>query len=152
MFESFVKILDSAYKNSVHKKIIIKTDFGYELFSEYYITKQENGYKIFKAGTDVEHTFSFLKNAVIWASFYKTDKILDADRVLLLDQLLNGINFSIELNVSLSKKTKDLEKYSIYVTKIVEDKTRRDQIKKELNSYEQMVKKWQYSQFNAITS
>ena len=152
MFDTFKKILSKSNIDKLEEKLILPIDNGYLLFGEYLIFKKDGLYWLTKYKTDVEHTFFLLRNAVIWASLYKNNKIVDANRVLDLDKELQGTNFDIELQQNLSKKTKNLDNYAIYITKIVESKHRRDQIKKELESYEQSVKKWQFSQFAAITS
>lgn len=153
MYDILRKILTKTNVELISENIVIETDNGdYEIFGDYVITSSGNKYKVSSHKTHLEMYFYTLKNAVIWITLYKLNKIADAKRVGDLDSALEGANFSIELNDKLNKRATDLNLKSIYVAKIVESKAKRTSIRKELESFEQQVKAWQYQKFNQLVS
>lgn len=152
MFDILKKMLDKTDINQLSEKIVLNLENGYELFGRYTITKVDRKYVVNNYNTYLDEQFYSLKNAVIWVTLYANNNIADAKRVMSLDSALEGANFEIDLNDSLLKKSKNLETKSIYVAKIVENKAKKTIIKKELDQFEKMVKKWQYNQFSKLTA
>jgi hypothetical protein len=147
MFNILSKMLEKVELDKIAEKLVIQEDNTYILFNEFYIQKVNGIYRVFTQKTSLSETFNNLRNAVIWTSFYKRNKIADSRRVKELDSLLEGTMFNIERHQKLYKTTKDLNQKSIYFDKLTDDKARRNSINTELNSLAIEVKKWQESMF-----
>lgn len=152
MYDILKKMLDKTDINHLSEKIIFNLENGYELFGKYTITKMNGKYVVNNYLTHLDQSFYTLKNAVIWVTLYANNMLADAKRVISLDSALEGANFEIELNSTLSKKSKNLEAKSIYVAKMLESKSKKNIINHELSMFEKKVKKWQYQQFSQLTT
>ena len=71
----------------VEDKIILETTPGeYELYNKYYITKTpQKTYVVTIKNSHVYHVFYKLKNAAVWCTYDKLNKIKDADNSIELD-------------------------------------------------------------------
>ena len=153
MYDILRKLLDKTNVELISENIVIQGDDGrYELFGEYVISRVDGKYLVSSHKSYLEKYFFTLKNAVIWITLYKLNKLASAKRVSDLDSSLEGANFSVELNDKLSKRAKNLETKSLYIAKLVESKTKRMAIRKELDTFEQQVKAWQYQKFEQLVS
>jgi hypothetical protein len=123
-------------------------DDTYELFNKFIIHKISD--YIFLVTTECEQkTFSFLKNAVMWCTFNKRDKFYEMKRVEELDMLLTGLDFAIEQHKKLSHTAKNIEDKLIYLTKLNEDKLKKQYMVNELKSYILESKYWQLKKFDS---
>lgn len=141
----FIKELSSDLK----EVFIIKDQNGsYELFNRYRIEPQENGlFKVIPYILTEEVIFSSLKNAFVWCVFNKNKKFTENKRIHKLDHLLNSIEISMTQQRKLLAKTKDPDLKSIYMAKLHESKIKKNIMIKELTTYINMSKHWQYSKF-----
>ncbi len=152
-FEILSKLLSKDAIKALSENIIIQNSQNdYELFGEYNIIKNGVKFQITSNKSHLFKEFYNLKNAVIWTTLYKLNKISDSRRVSDLDAILEGTNFDIELLTKLLDKAKSNEERSTYMSKLVEGKSKRTLIKKELSEFEQRVKDWQNQKFNQLVS
>lgn len=127
--------------------VIIDTPTGYELFGEYSISKIGEKFNVKKISTFVEHNFYSLQNAIVWATLDKRNKVVDRNRVIDLDMLLEGTKSTIDLQQILTKRAKDNETKLIYYSKLNEALLKKKQIVSEITKYIDDTKKWQELQF-----
>lgn len=127
--------------------IIFKDDHGYQLFGKYTIIKSHEDYKVSKHPTDTVKGFGSLRNAVTWVTFDKRNLIVEANRVIELDKILSGTEFSIKVHEQLSAKAKSMDHKLIYLAKLKEDKLKKKYVLAELNSYVDDIKDWQLKKF-----
>lgn len=132
--------------------VVIEDADGYVLFNEYQIRPIKNKkYLLTHFDTYMNKEFYSLRNAVIYATLDKRNKIAECDRIRVLDRLLEGTEANIILHETLSKKTKDYNNRNLYGTKLIEDKIKKKHILAQLNLYAKEVKKWQYKKFEDAT-
>ena len=84
-----------------------------------------------------------MKYAVTWATLDRRNLIVEANRVLHLDEILAGIELSTKLLEKYSKKTQNF----IYLNKLNENRLKKHNIVKELDGYLIKAKQWQLNQF-----
>jgi hypothetical protein len=131
--------------------VVIQDGDGYVLFNEYHLIQEGNQYKLTKFNTHLDNKFYSLRNAVIWATLDKRQRVTDSLQVLNLDRILEGTTANFALHKHLLDTTKNVENKGLYFTKLQEDKIKKKSILKQLNSYAQEVKKWQFQQLAAAT-
>jgi hypothetical protein len=73
----------------------------------------------------------------------KRNLIVEANRVLQLDDILAGLEVSTKLLEKYNKKTQNF----IYLNKLNENRLKKGSIIKELDSYSVKTKQWQMTQF-----
>lgn len=147
-FDILNKIINKEKMSVLERKMIYQdTDGSYHLFGTYIIRKKNSEYVVEKKHTHTAHTFMDLKNAVTWSTLDKCQNFNDSVRVLYLDNLLSGTVQNMIVHENLCKKTQDIEKRILYLTKLNEDKIKKRSILKELNIYIEKCKAWQYRQF-----
>jgi len=140
-------MFDNNDTQSLIESIIYETKDGYQLFGEYHIEKVGNKFIVSKNKTDLTEIFSNLKNAIVWTTMYKRDKLVDANRVKDLDILLEGAVVSYEIHKKLAKKAKDLDTKTLHIVKLQEDQMKQQAIIEELDRFVINAKNWQYRQF-----
>jgi hypothetical protein len=143
MFQILKRILSKNEIEQLSNKLVIEDGKGYELYGEYSIRPSGNMYKTIKFTTFTEHKFYSLRNAAVWVSLDKTNQIIDAQRVLELDKVLEGALINAEIHRKLYKNTKSLEAKSLYYAKLQEDNTKRQYVVNQLETYVSKVKAWQ---------
>jgi len=127
---------------------IIQDGNGYVLFNKYRIQPNRSSkYTLTCFDTHLNKEFYSLRNAVMYATLDKRNKIIECNQILVLDKLLEGTEASIHLHSTLIKKTKNIDSLGLYQVKLIEDKNRKKQIIGQLNNYAKEVKKWQYKHF-----
>ena len=152
MFNILTRILDKKDLASLAENIVFEdSDGSYQLYGEYSIKKDADKYIVYKNHTYVVENFFSLRNAVIYTTLDKRNMIMDAKRLLELDVLQEGSITSISLYRTLMNKTKDIEKKSLYSTKLKEGSMRKAIIEKELYSYAISSKRWQEYRFSQVT-
>ncbi len=151
MFSILKKLLSKDEINKLEETLIIEDENGYVLYGEYAIVKHDIGFKVTKFNTHLEETFYTLRNAVIWTSLDKCNKILEAKDVSNLDKMLEGTLASADLHKKLSMKTKNLENKSLYYAKLQEDRVKKRYLLAKLDQYAETVKAWQYKRYKQVT-
>jgi len=144
------KLMKSDFLGELEDVIIFQNpDGSYELFNTYYINKTiKNEYVVTMATTFTTHTFNELKHAVAWCTYDKRNLLYKAERVLLLDNLLAGLEVDISLHTKIFKNTKNTEDKLIFLAKLSEDKLKKKHIMDELLTYVSDSKRWQTKRFD----
>jgi hypothetical protein len=151
MFEKLSKIFSRKQLTAVEEYVIYKTDDNeYGLYGEYTIKKEGNSFIMTKIFTHTVRSFASLRNAVIWTSLDKRNHIVDAQRVAELDTMLYGVDASLEVHKRLAEKAKNLDTRLNFLTKLQEDKIKKNQITKELNDFAKNTDNWQYKKFSEV--
>lgn len=149
MFNTLTRILDKENLIKLESQIVYQDQDGtYMLFGEYSIKEKKQGYVLSKTYTYTVITFTELRNAVTWATLDKLNKIIESDKVLELDRQLSGASENMKVHDLLCKSTKDLDKRTIYLNKLNEDRVKKRRILSELDSFVAKAKAWQYKQFD----
>jgi hypothetical protein len=149
-FDILKRLLDEKNLNFIRSKTVINLDNGYELFGEYTIQKTNNRYAVSKYYTALDISFYSLKNAVLWVTMHKRNKMHDTNRIFQLDTLLESNYFLLKNNTALIKKKSDEEARGILVAKISESQAKISQINENLYNYTEEVKKWQFKLFKEL--
>lgn len=128
--------------------IVKNNDETYELFNRYRIETQKNGlHKVIPYTLTEERIFSSLKYAFVWCIFNKLKKYTESKRIEQIDHMLDSLNISILQQKKLLSKAKDNQTKHIYMAKIHESKIRKNVLLKELKTYINISRHWQYSKF-----
>jgi len=130
--------------------IVRETDGSYFLFGKYKIVVDNQGNHRLHDSYDNEfiHNFSNLKNAVTYCVFDKNKKNSWLARIIELDSLLGSLEVMIAQHEKLIKKSTDNEIKSIYLAKLCEEKLKKREMTKEINSYIQTSKYWQTKKYD----
>jgi hypothetical protein len=148
MFKILKRILDKDNINELKKYIIYPEDNGYIMYGEYVISGTINeGYMIENVHTFTVKNFNNLRNAVIWATLDKTNKIMYAKKVEELDIKLASTDNNIRVQTCLSKTSNSALAY----TKLTDESLKKNGIIGELEYFAKVSKKLQEQQFNKLT-
>lgn len=129
--------------------VIFQDDNGdYVLFNKYTIHKSESGYIISIDHVHDTHLFHSLKNATVWCTLDKRNKILEASTVLKLDQRLSGLESSITVQSSLIKRAKNDDDKLVYLAKLSQARAVRRKVLSEIDDFIEDSKRWQLSRMN----
>jgi len=149
MFNTLTRILDKDKLLKLESQIVYQdTDGTYKLFGEYSIKEKKQGYVLSKTYTHTVITFTELRNAVTWATLDKLNKVIESNKVLELDLQLSGATENMKVHDLLCKSTKDIDKRTVYLNKLTEDRVKKRRILSELDGYVAKAKAWQYKQFD----
>ena len=149
MFNTLTRILDKEKLLKLESQIVYQdTDGTYRLFGEYSIKEKKQGYVLSKTYTHTVITFTELRNAVTWATLDKLNKVIESNKVLELDLQLSGATENMKVHDLLCKSTKDIDKRTVYLNKLTEDRVKKRRILSELDGYVAKAKAWQYKQFD----
>jgi len=147
VFKRFQKLFDKADLLEMSKDIIYEDNGKYILLETYEISKSDKGFTLHKNGVHMERVFCNARNAIVYATLDKRNKIMDAKKVVELDRVLEDSNNSMELHKKLADRAKDLDTKTIYLAKLQEAKLKKDHINEQLDDYIIEVKKWQNARF-----
>jgi hypothetical protein len=153
MLKVLTRILDKERLLKLESQLIYQElDGSYVLFGEYTINQTPNGCVLEKTHTFTVLTFTELRNAVTWATFDKLNKVIECNRILELDLQLSGASENMKVHDRLCKATTDLDKKTVFLNKLTEDRVKKRRILSELEDFVTKAKAWQYQQFeqNAI--
>ena len=129
--------------------IFQNNDGSYELFNIYHINKTDkDDYIVTMLTTFTTHQFNTLKNAVAWCTFDKRNLLQQANRILILDNLLAGLELDILIHTKIFKNSKNSENKLISLAKLNEDKLKKSRFTDELHKYIYDSKRWQTNRFN----
>jgi hypothetical protein len=144
------KLIKSDFIGELEDVIIFQnTDGSYELFNTYHISKNvRNEYLVTMTTTFTTHQFNTLKHAVAWCTFEKRNLLYQANRILILDSLLAGLEVDITLHTKIFKNAKNSDDKLIFLAKLSEDKLKKRRFTDELYTYINDSKKWQINRFN----
>ena len=144
------KLMNSDFIDKLEDVIIFQNpDGSYGLFNTYHINKTvKNEYVVTMTTTFTTHTFNELKHAVAWCTYDKRNLLYQSERILVLDNLLAGLDVDISLHTKIFKNTKNSNDKLIFLAKLSEDKLKKKLITDELYTYINDSKRWQTNRFN----
>lgn len=152
MFKILKRILDKNNVDELKKFIIYPDDNGYIMYDEYLIKSPKSGdYIIEKFNTYTVKRFNSLRNAVMWATLDKSNKIMYAKKVEELDILLSSTDSHIQLQNRLLKSGKTTDAISLAYTKLNEEAIKKNSIVKELDYFVSLSKVLQEQNFDKLT-
>lgn len=145
-----IKIVDDFIQKELRMRLLntvfFRLDDGsYEIFNDYIIKKENDRYKVVTS-TDVKY-FNLLKNAVTWCVLNRRNKIGEMLILEELDLRLIGIEFALKQHARLFKMSKSMEDKELFVSKMYEDKLKRQSIMDELDRLVKECKEWQLKKF-----
>ena len=152
MFKILKRILDKDNIGQIKKHIIYPDENGYIMYDEYLIKTLRSGdYVIEKFNTYTVKKFNSLRNAVMWATLDKSNKIMYARKVEELDILLASTDSHIQLQQKLLKSRNTTDSMGLAYTKLNEEVLKKTTIVHELDGYATMSNMLQNHQFNKLT-
>lgn len=152
MFKILKRILDKDNIGEIKKHIIYPDENGYIMYDEYLIKAPKFGvYVIEKFNTFTVKNFNSLRNAVMWATLDKSNKIMYARKVEELDILLASTDSHIQLQQQLLKSRKTTDSMSLAYTKLNEEALKKINIVRELDNFASISNTLQDQQFNKLT-
>jgi hypothetical protein len=153
MFSILTKLLSKEKLSELERQSIYKDSDGtYNLFGTYLIKPAGHVFILSKNNTYTEINFTDLKNAVTWATFDNINNVNLSRKVLELDMKLTGAIENVRIYEGLCKKTKSMDSKIMYLSKLQENRIKRNTILNELESYIIKAKEWQYKQFELNSS
>ena len=153
MFKILKKLFTIDELTRISKYIIfpIGNNEDYNLYNEYCISHKDGIVTARKNKTFTVKQFYSLRNALIWVILDKSNKILEANRIVNLDLLYASNLAQIEQQKQKIKNNKDLDIMSLAATKLTESTYKNEKIKFEIEQYASMTNKWQNNNFAQIT-
>ena len=152
MFKILTRILDKDHIEELKKHIIYPDVNGYVMYGEYIIKTPKSGdYIIEKFNTFTVKKFNSLRNAVIWATLDKSDKIMYAKKVEELDIMLASTDSHIQLQQQLLKSRKTTDSMALAYSKLNEEALKKINIIRELDNFAGVSRTLQDQQFNKLT-
>jgi len=142
LFNSLKKLFSYDEIDSLKKYIVYEHDTGYTMYDEYNIDTT-NDIVIEKINTFTVKNFYNLRNAVIWATLDKCNKIEYAREVEELDLKLASTISQIELQQKIQTSTKSLDAWSLSTNKLNEEEYRKQRIYDKLDKYSKVTKNLQ---------
>lgn len=128
---------------------IFQDELGrYSLFGLYLITKENGNFNVTLETSYTFYEFSTLKNAVTWCTLDKRNRIIDAKRMVELDNKLISLDTAILVHNNLVKKTKSPDDRLIYLAKLSSEKLEKRKILEEIDTYINDSKRWQTQRFD----
>lgn len=150
MFSILKKLLSKEELSGLSGIVVVEDHDGYVMFNDFKITPKNEQFQVTRFTTHCKKRFCALKNAVVWCTLVKRNKIAQANLVELLDGMLTGAISNEQLHKHLYKKTQNKDNKLLYFSKLQEDKVKKSKLQKQLDEYAREVKFWQYQQFAAI--
>lgn len=125
--------ISNKFISDLSRRLIFNDENGvFVLFEEYFLEKSNSFYKVTRRSNDRVIIFSSLRNATTWAILDKYNKIVQARRVIELDNLLSGIKTEIMIH----KKSKlSVEDQEIKRDKLLHDLCKQKRFQLELDKY-----------------
>lgn len=136
-------------QDTIKLSIIKLPDGSYILFDKYTISISDNKFLIHDINGEEVNYFHSLQNAVTWCIYQQKHKFSESTRIEVLDKMIEGINFSINMLKNMIRKTANKDNVLIYVAKLSEDEAKRHKFIKELSKYKDQAKYWQFRKLGA---
>jgi len=134
---------------SLQDIVIFQDENGdYVLFNKYTIHKSDVGYTVSIDHIHNTYVFYSLKNATVWCTLDKRNKVLEASTVLNLDQKLAGLDSSIVIQSSLVKRAKNDDDKLVYIAKLSQARAVKRKVLREIDDFIVDSKRWQLSRMN----
>lgn len=120
----------------------------YCLFNKYTIRKIDGSFTVIIEHSFNTHTFSSLKNATVWCTLDKRNKILESNTMKTLDQRLSALDSAIMIHSTLVKKAKNDEDKLIYLSKLSQERAKKRKVMSEIAFYIEDSKRWQLNRMS----
>jgi hypothetical protein len=148
MFKILKRILDKENVEKLKENIIYQDSSGYVMYGEYVISNPTAGeYLIQNIHTFTVKYFNNLRNAVIWVTLDKSNKIMYAKKVEQLDTMLTSADNNIQVQKRLSKNGKNP---TLAYAKLTEEALKKNSIIEELEYFAGVSKTLQEQKFNKL--
>lgn len=134
----------------VDSLVYTNEDGSYTLYSDYIVIPFNGKFKAKKHTTYTEYVFSSLKSALCWAIMDKRNLVVQANRVIELDILLEGAMAGVEYYTTKAKNATSLDTKSMYIIKLQESKYKKIHLMEELDEIAKSTRKWQYKKFEEL--
>jgi hypothetical protein len=121
---------------------------SYCLYNKYNINKVGESYTVTSETSSLEISFNNLKSAATWCSYDRRNKIVDANRIVILDFKLASVDADIFMHNQLIKRAKTPDDKLIYAAKLTEEKLKKKKIAEELNGFINESVAWQNQRWN----
>lgn len=115
-------------------KIIIHTGNTYVLYNQYAIVRNTNDITVFCRRDESTLVFGKIRHAIAWAILDHNNKMFDAERVKILDQLLSAVEVDKKIHEKL-KNRGNIEQHIIYTNKFQVDLERQKKFMMEIDKY-----------------
>lgn len=117
-------------------KVIIKVGNKYVLYNKYTIAREIDHVIVFKRDNYESYEFNYMKNAMIWVLLDVNKQPSERNRIYRLDKELMSIEIDKKIHNNLKLKyTSDINRFSIYATKLQGDIAKQKQIVAEIDKY-----------------
>lgn len=154
MTESFVEKFEKILgKSSIHKLqdvfVTVESKNKYRLFNKFIVEKiSTHEILVQKIDSNINNSFSNLKNSVAWCVFYNHGQLYQSDRILELDRKLSGLELEIINQKRLFKKTKLVEDKLLFLDKLNENKLKKTIYSNQLEKLLQESSDYQRKKFD----
>lgn len=152
MFKILKGIINKENIDNVSKHLIYPDKRGYVMYDEYLVKTLKSGdFIVEKNKTFTVKKFNSLRNAIIWVTFDKSNKIMYSKKIEELDILLGSIDTNIQIQKNLIKDNKNLESIALAHTKITEESTKKNYLLGELDYFIDLSRMLQEQHFGKLT-
>ena len=151
MFNTLKKFFSYNEIDDLKKYVVYNHATGYTMYNEYNIDTTQD-VVIEKFTTFTIKNFYSLRNAVIWATLDKCNKIKYARDVEDLDMKLASTISQIELQQKLQNSASSLDSWGLSTAKLYEEEYRKERIYEKLDKYAMVTKKLQEHIFRQATN
>ena len=116
-----------------------------EMFGKYSVTKVKNQHLVRRKTDDIQHEFRNSKAAAAWCILDKTNKIVEANRLLALDKKITSLEIEQEIYET---PAKDVLGSAIKQALLTETRLKIRLNRKEIDKYITIAHQWQTRGYN----
>jgi predicted nucleotide-binding protein len=116
-----------------------------EMFGKYSVTKIKNQHRVLRKTDDIEHKFRNSKAAAAWCILDKTNKVVEANRLLELDNKISSLEVEQEIY---EISAKDMIGRAIKQALLAETRLKIRLNQKEIDKYITIAHQWQTRGYN----
>ena len=116
-----------------------------EMFGKYSVTKIKNQHRVRRKTDDIEHKFRNSKAAAAWCILDKTNKVVEANRLLELDSKISSLEVEQEIY---EIPAKDMLGRAIKQALLAETRLKIRLNQKEIDKYITIAHQWQTRGYN----
>ena len=113
-----------------------------EMFGKYSVTKIKNQHRVLRKTDDTKHDFRNSKAAAAWCILDKTNKVVEANRLLALDKKITSLEIEQEIYESSAKEN------AIRQALLTETRLKIRLNQKEIDKYITIAHQWQTRGYN----
>lgn len=116
-----------------------------EMFGKYLVTKIKNQHLVCRKTDDIQHEFRNSKAAAAWCILDKTNKVVEANRLLALDKKITSLEIEQEIY---EMPAKDMLGSAIKQALLTETRLKIRLNRKEIDKYITIAHQWQTRGYN----